>query len=64
MKLINPNANFMEFHFLETVYAKFHLNEITLLSFFINSLPRHQKILRDNSFIENETLIGSSLRPS
>jgi hypothetical protein len=52
----------MGFIFLKTVHTRFHVDETTLLSFFINSLPFHKKILRDNSFIKNETPIGSSLR--
>jgi hypothetical protein len=31
------------FIFLETMYTGFHLDEILLLSFFINSLPCHKK---------------------
>jgi hypothetical protein len=45
----------MEFYFLETAYIRFHLDETSLLYFFMNSLLYHKKILRDSSFIENET---------
>jgi hypothetical protein len=62
IKLIDPNVSFMGFYFLETVYTQFHLDEIPLLSFFINYLPYHLKILCDSSFIENKTPIDSSLR--
>jgi hypothetical protein len=33
----------MRFYFLETVYIRFYVDEITLLSFFINSLLYHKK---------------------
>jgi hypothetical protein len=49
--------------FFETVYTQFHLDEIFILSFFINYLSCHQIILYCSSFIENETPIGSSLIP-
>jgi hypothetical protein len=49
------------FIFLETMYTGFHLDEILLLSFFINSLPCHKKIICGTSFIENETPTRSSL---
>jgi hypothetical protein len=62
IKLIDSNASFLEFHFFETMYTQFHLDETPLLSLFINYLPCHQKILCGNSFIENETPIKSSLR--
>jgi hypothetical protein len=50
----------MGFIFLNSVHL-FHLDETPLLSFFIDSLSYHQKIIYDSSFIENETLIQSSL---
>ena len=43
------------------LYTKFHLDETTLLSFFINFMPCHQNFLCGNSFNENETPIRSSL---
>jgi hypothetical protein len=42
-----------DFIFLEIVYTQFHLDETPLLSFFINSLSCHQKIMCGSSFIEN-----------
>jgi hypothetical protein len=48
------------FIFLKIVYTQFHLDETSHLSFFINSLSCHQKIICDNLFIENETPIKSS----
>jgi hypothetical protein len=63
MKLNGPNASFMGFYFFsETVYTRFHLDETPLLSFLINSLPYHQKIICGISFIENETPIENRLR--
>jgi hypothetical protein len=62
MKFIDSNANFMGFHFLEIVYTWFHLNKTLVFSFFINSLPCHQKIIYGSTFIKNETPIESSLR--
>jgi hypothetical protein len=40
---------------------RFHLDETPLLSSFINYLSCHKKILCGSPFIENKTLIGSSL---
>jgi hypothetical protein len=61
MKLIDPDASFIGFHFFKIVYTRFYLDETHILSFFINYLSCHQKILCDSSFIENETPTGSSL---
>jgi hypothetical protein len=61
MKFIASNANFMGFHFLKQCASSFHLDETPLLSFFINSLSCHQKILCDILFSKNEILIESSL---
>ena len=59
--LLPPMLVSMGFIFLETVYTKFHLDETTLLSFFINSMSCHQNFLCDNSFNKNKTPIRSSL---
>jgi hypothetical protein len=59
MKLYSSNANFNQFHFLETMYTRFYLDEAILLSIFINYLPCHKKLC-GTSFNKNETLIESS----
>jgi hypothetical protein len=60
MKLIDHNANFMRFHFLETIYTQFHLDEASLLSFYINSLSCDQKSYVTTNLLKMK--LGSSLR--
>jgi hypothetical protein len=55
------NANFKLFHFLETMYTQFHLDQTIPFSLFINSFSCHQKIIYASSFIENKTPVRSNL---
>jgi hypothetical protein len=59
-KTVNEITHKIYDFILETVYIQFYLDK-TILSFFINSLTYHQKILCDTSFIENESPIENSL---
>jgi hypothetical protein len=58
MKLTDPNVSFTGFHFLETVSTRFHLDEISLLSFFINSLSCHKKSYMTAYLLKIKLLLG------
>jgi hypothetical protein len=56
MKLIDPNASFMWFYFLETVYTRFHLDETHLL--FINSLSFNKNLYMTTHLLKMKLPLG------